>query len=140
MGLFVFNVLLLVVFIVSIAWGGFAKTRSGITIPNTGLIIPFVIFILFSIVQLIAIKCNKYWVALGLEMIKFVLFQLAIYMICGYALNDKYIQANKVGSFYDNSSYTVMVIIFMCVGCLSFIYEIICNILLSIRSKQNALR
>lgn len=59
MGLFIFNVLLLVVFIVSIAWGGFAKTRSGITIPNTGLIIPFVIFILFSIVQLIAIKCNN---------------------------------------------------------------------------------
>lgn len=139
MGLFVFNVLLLVVFIVSIAWGGFAKTGSGITIPNTGLIIPFVIFILFSIVQLIAIKCNKYWMALGLEIIKFVLFQLAMYVICGYALNDRYIQANKVGSFYDNRSYTIMVIIFMCVGCLSFIYEALFNILLSIRSGRTAL-
>lgn len=139
-GLFVLNVLLIVVFIVSIVWGGFAKTGSGIPIPDTGLTIPFFIFILFSIVQFIAIKCDKYMLAIGLEIVKFVLFQLATYMICGYALSDKYIQANKVGSFYDNSSYTVMVIIFMCAGCLSFIYEIVFNVLLSIRNGRNALR
>lgn len=134
-GLVFFNIALTAVYTVSFIWGGTAQTSSGITIPDTGLTIPFLIFILISAGQLIALILNQPIIAVVLCFVKLILFELSLYMLCGYSLSGSYMQSNNESGFYNNLTYSILIIISIIIGALSFLFELIACTIFKRRSR-----
>lgn len=124
-----FAVLLIIAYIVSAVWGGLAHTGGGLPIPDTGLTFPVLLFLLLSIVQIVAAAYNKPVFGIVLAVIKSVVFLFALLMLCHFALETSYIQANAEAGFYSNVTFSACVIVSLVIGILSFIVELSTSVL-----------
>ena len=132
------NIIMSVVFTASAIRGGTAYTASGVPIPDSGLIIPFFIFIIFSAIQFALLQKNKNLYAVTVNVLCFFIFGAVVYLLCGYSLTNDFMNSNRNGAFGDNIVYSCFVIIFIIVAVLSFLAETVLSVLEMKRKKQNA--
>ncbi len=132
-GIAVYSTAVVILVVISAIWGGTAQSGSGMTIPDTGLMVPVAVFILFSIGQLFLVIFNKPVLATVLCVVKFAVHQLLFFNICGYALSEEYMHANSTGTFYDNMTYSILVILTMVITASAFVYDLAMGIVLAVR-------
>lgn len=131
-----FTVLLIVVYIVSAVWGEIAYTGGGLPIPDTGLTSPVLLFLVLSIVQIVAAAYNKSVFGIALAVVKCVVFLFALLLLCHFALEASYIHANADAGFYSNATFSACVIASLVIGALSFIAELAASILAKVREAK----
>lgn len=131
-----FAVLLIVAYIVSAVWGGIVHTGGGLPIPDTGLTFPALLFLLLSIVQIVIAVYNKPVFGIILAGIKCVVFLFVLLMLCHFALEPSYIQANANAGFYSNMTFSACVIASLAVCVLSFIAELTMSILAKVQEVK----
>ena len=129
-GLAVFNVILLAIYAASAVWGGIAYTASGIAIPDTGLTIPVLLFIVFSAGQVLSVAFNKPVAVIVLCAAKIIVFALSLYLLCRYAFDAAYIKSEKGDGFYSNFTYGILVISSAVTGAISAVFEVAAGVLI----------
>lgn len=121
--LLITNLLFLAIFVASAVWGGSTQTGSGLTIPNSPLIVPFFLFLVGSLLQAVCLRFKSAIPFYVLSCIKLVLVEIAIYLIAGYALSDFYINAVANGNFFDHIWNSRMVSASMILTAVAFALE-----------------
>ena len=129
-GLAGLNSILIAIYVVTVVWGGYAYTASGIPVPDTGLTIPVLLFFVLSAGQMVAVALNKPVVAIILCVVKIILFAISLYLLCGYAVNDVYMNYGMDSGFYSNFTYGILVIASAVTGAISFIFEFVTGLFL----------
>ena len=132
-----FAVLLIVAYIISAVWGGVAHTGGGLPIPDTGLTFPVLLFLLLSIVQIVAVVYNKPVLGVIFAVVKCVIFFFTLLMLCHFALEASYIQANTDAGFYSNATFSACVIASLVIGILSFIVELAMSVLAKVQEIKS---
>ena len=135
-GLVGFNLILIAIYVVTVAWGGYSYAASGIPVPDTGLTIPVLLFFAFSAGQIVAVAFNKPVFALILCVVKIILFAISLYLLCGYAVNADYMNYGRGGGFYSNFTYSILVIASAIIGAISFILEFAVGLFLLRRLRK----
>ena len=126
MTLYSASILMFIVYVLSVIRGGFANTGSGVPIPDTGLTIPFLIYIAFVAVEIILINRHKPRLMTALVLLaKILLYGYALWVLCGYAVTRSYMSYNFSGSFHDNFWYGVMVISYIVIPSIASISQAI---------------
>lgn len=136
-GIAVYGIAVAILVVISAIWGGTAQTGSGMIIPDTGLMVSIAVFILFSIGQLILVIFDKPVFATILCAVKFAVHQLLFFNICGYALSEEYMHANSTGTFYDNMTYSILVILTIVITSAAFVYDMVMGIILTIKRYKH---
>lgn len=117
---------MIVVYILSVIRGGFAKTAAGLPIPDTGLTIPLLVYLAFSAVEIITENKNfGILPVVAFLIVKAVIYGLTLYLLCGYALKGSYISSNITGNFGDNLRYSVMVISYIVIPSVVLIFQVL---------------
>ena len=120
------SILMFIVYVLSVIRGGFANTGSGLPVPDTGLTIPFLIYIAFVAGEIILINRHKSRLMMALVLLTKILFYgYALWVLCGYAVTRSYMSYNFSGSFYDNFWYGVMVISYIVIPSIASISQAI---------------
>lgn len=120
------SILMFIVYVLSVIRGGFANTGSGFPVPDTGLTIPFLIYIAFVTGEIILINRHKSRLMMALVLLTKILFYgYALWVLCGYAVTRSYMSYNFSGSFYDNFWYGVMVISYIVIPSIASIFQTI---------------
>ena len=123
-----------VLFVISVVWGGFAQTAAGLTIPDTPLTLPFLTVFAFTVAQA-ALFGRGLILPLAICLAaKTIILAFLLFVLCGYALGASYIAANAHGSFYDNATFTALVIAFIVTSGVSLVLE---TILLVAHAKRS---
>ena len=131
-----FAALLVAVYIVSAVWGGIGHTGGGLPIPDTGLTIPVLLFLLVAAAQIVAAALQKPLAGIILAAVKGALFIYAVLLLGLYALGIDYIQANADAGFYSNVTYTACVVASLAVGALALICELAVSIFAKVREGK----
>lgn len=131
-----FAALLVAVYVVSAVWGGVAHTGGGLPIPDTGLTLPVLLFLLVAAAQIVAAALQKPLVGIVLAAVKGALFIFAVLRLCLYALGAVYMQDNADAGFYSNVTYTACVVASLAVGALALICELAVSIFAKVREGK----
>lgn len=120
------SILMFIVYVLSVIRGGFANTGSGFPVPDTGLTIPFLLYIAFVTVEIVLLSRHKSRLMMALVLLAKVLFYGYVLLVsCGYAVTRSYMSCKRTGSFHDNFWYGVMVISYIVIPSIASISQAI---------------